>query len=119
MIALVQYLITFSLLFTVIAACLSIINWRRWNNIETDTMKARVFLDKSFLNSNFKLTFVTVVVVGGMVSLHSLMEYLELDGTDFAGFDLLYYGMLPLATGCLMLLAYMWYKLLNMKFRPL
>lgn len=117
MIELVPYLMAFSLLFAAVAAYISIINWLHWKNIETDTMKAMVFLDKSFLKSNFKLTFVTIVLVGGIVSLHSLMEYFELVGIDFLGYYPLYYGMLPVATGSLMLMAFLWYRLLNKKFR--
>lgn len=117
MIELVPYMMAISLLFAVIAACISILNWISWNKIETDTMKARVFLDKSFLKSNFRVTIATVVIVGGMVGLHSLMEYLELVGMDFSGFYIFYYGLLPVATFCLMLMAYMWHKLLNMKLK--
>jgi hypothetical protein len=58
-----------------------------------------------------------VVVIGAMVGLHSLMEYFEFVGFDFSGFYLLYYALLPLATGCLMLIAFSWYKLLHMKFK--
>jgi len=119
MIETVPYLMAISLLFAVIAACISILNWIRWNNIETDTMKARVFLDKSFLKSNFRMTIATVVIVGGMVGLHSLMEYFEIVGIDFTGFYLFYYGLLPVATGCLMLMAYLWYKLLHIKFKDI
>ncbi len=119
MIEFVPYLMAISLLFAVIAACISVLNWMHWNKIETDTMKARVFLNKSFLKSNFRLTIATVVIVGGMVGLHSLMEYLELTGIDIKGFYLFYYGLLPVATGCLMLMAYSWYKLLHMKFREI
>lgn len=117
MIELVPYLMGISLLFAVIAACISILNWISWNKIETDTMKARVFLDKSFLKSNFRITIATVVIVGGMLGQHSLMEYFELVGIEFSGFYIFYYGLLPVATFCLMLMAYMWYKLLNRKFK--
>lgn len=117
MIDLVPYLMAFSLFFAAIATYISIINWIRWNNIETETLKARVFLDKSFLKSNFRLTIATVVIVGGMIGLHSLMEYFELVKFDFSGFYILYYGLLTVATGVLMLMAYLWYRFLHTKFK--
>ena len=115
----VPNLMMLTLVFAGIAICISIINWIRWKKIEPETTKARVFLDKKFLDTNFKLTFVTVVIVGGMLSFHSIMEYFELVGIDFAGFYLYYYSLLPLAMGCLVLLSYMWFKLLNMKLKKI
>ncbi len=115
MIELIPYLTAFSLIFAFIATCISISNLIRWKKIEPDTMKARVFLNKSFIDNNFKLTLVIVIIAGGLVSLHSLLEYFELVGIDFKGFYIFYYGLLPVVTGTLMLMAYMWYKLLNVK----
>ena len=115
----VPNLMMLTLVFAGIAIYISIINWIRWKKIEPETTKARVFLDKKFLDTNFKLTFVTVVIVGGMLSFHSIMEYFELVGIDFAGFYLYYYSLLPLAMGCLVLLSYMWFKLLNMKLKKI
>ncbi|TRZ87894.1 MAG: hypothetical protein D4R88_08690 [Methanosarcinales archaeon] len=60
----VPYLMMLSLVFAGLAICISIFNWIRWKKIEPETTKARVFLDKKFLNTNFKLTFVIVVIVG-------------------------------------------------------
>ena len=119
MIELVPYLTVFSLIFAVLAIFICIINWIRWKKTEPETTKARVFLDKKFLDTNFKLSLVTVVIVGGMVSLHSIMEYFELVGIDFAGFYIYYYSLLPIATGCLVLLSILWFKLLNMKFKQI
>jgi hypothetical protein len=116
-IELVPYLMAFSLIFAVIAIFISIYNWIRWKKIEPKTMKARVFLDKKFLDTNFKLTLITVMIIGGLLSLHSIMEYFELVGIDFKGFYIYYYSLLPVATACLMLMAFMWSKLLNMKFK--
>ena len=115
----VPNLMILTLVFAGIAICISIYNWIRWKKIEPETTKARVFLDKKFLDTNFKLTFVTVVIVGGMLSLHSIMEYFELVGIDFAGFYIYYYSLLPIATGCLVLLSILWFKLLNMKFKQI
>jgi hypothetical protein len=119
MIELVPYLAMLSLIFAVLAIFICIINWIRWKKIEPETRKARVFLDKKFLDINFKLTLVTVVIVGGMMSLHTIMEYFQLVGIDFAGFYIYYYSLLPVAMGCLVLMSYMWFKLLNMKFKKI
>lgn len=115
MIELIPYLTAFSLIFAFIAVCISISNLIHWKKIEPDTMKARVFLNKSFIDNNFKLTLVMVIISGGLVSLHSLMEYFDFIGLDFKEFDIFYYGLLPVTTGTLMLMAYIWYKLLNVK----
>ena len=115
----VPYFMMLTLVFAGLAIFISIINWIRWKKIEPETTKARVFLDKKFLDTNFKLTLFTVVIVGGMVTLHSVMEYYELIGDDFARFYFYYYGILPLAMGSLVLMSYMWFKLLNMKFKQI
>ncbi len=119
MIEFVAYLLVISMAFTVMAVYFSVINWKRWKEIETDTIKARVFLDRQFLNLNFKITLVSVILVGGMATLHLLMECFELAGFKFSGFYLLYYGMLPVATGILTILAYLWHKLLTMKLKQI
>lgn len=114
---LVPYLMVFSLIIAVLAIIISIINWIKWGNIELETTKARVFLDKNFLNTNFKLTLLIIIISGVLISVHSIMEYFQLARMEFAGFYILYYSLLPAATVCFMLIAYYWFKLLNMKFR--
>jgi len=61
---------------------LSVRNLVRWKEIGMDTTKAKVFLDKSFLNANFKLTLAAV----GLIFIHFIiMEYLEFTGFPLHG----------------------------------
>ena len=55
--------VTLLLILAAIATYLSVKNLLRWKEIEMDTAKARVFLDKSFLNANFKLTLAMLALV--------------------------------------------------------
>jgi len=114
---LVPYLTVFSVIIAVFAIFISIINLIKWVNIEPETTKARVFLDKKFLNTNFKLTFLIIIISGVLISVHSMMEYFQLVGIEFSGSYNIYYILLPAVTVCLLLLAYYWFRLLNMKFR--
>lgn len=113
MIEIYAILAALSLAFAMTAACFSIYSWRRWKESDFDTIKAKVFLDKSFLNYNFKLSLAVVWIVGGLVSLHSIMEYVELYGSIPPGFYNVYYGALPVAMLSLVLVTYTWFKLLN------
>ena len=114
---LVPYLAIFSMVISLFAIFISIFNLAKWVNIEPETTKARVFLDRKFLNTNFKLTFLIIIISGVLISVHSMMEYFQLVGIEFTEFYTIYYSLLPAVTVCLLLLAYYWFKLLNMKFR--
>lgn len=111
MITITQISITLLLILTAIATYLSIKNLLHWKNIEMDTTRARVFLDKSFLNANFKLTLAAV----GLVFLHFIiMEYVELTGTPLKGLLLvIYFGFFLGSMLALVLLVYVWHKLLR------
>ena len=79
--------VTLLLMLAVIATYLSVNNLLRWKKIEMDTAKAKVFLDKSFLNNNFKLTLAVV----GLVFIHFiLMEYVQLTGFPLQGHLILF-----------------------------
>ncbi len=107
-------LVALSLVFTLIAAYFSINSWRLWKESDFDTIKAKVFLDKSFLDYNFKLSLAVVWIVGGLISLHSIMEYIELYGRSIpVGFYNVYYGVLPVAMLSLVLVTYLWFRLLS------
>lgn len=105
-------LIAFSLIFAGVSAYFSFRSWRCWKISDLDVIKARVFLDKSFLDNNFKLSLAVVWTMGGLVSLHSIMEYAELTGSTWYGFYNVYYAALPVAMLSLMLVTYLWFKLL-------
>ena len=105
--------VTVLLILAFIATYFSIKNLMRWKEMEIDLTRARVFLDKSFLNSNFKLTFLLV----GLLFLHFIiMEYHEVNGIIIQGFYLvLYYVTFVASMLALVLLVYIWYKVLYKK----
>ncbi len=105
--------VTLLLIFAAIAAYLSVKNLLRWKEIEIDTARARIFLDKSFLNANFKLTLAAV----GLVFIHFIMmEYVEFTGFPLQGlFHVIYFGFFLGSMLALLLLVYSWYKLLHKK----
>lgn len=113
MLELDEILIALSLVFAITSACVSIKNWKIWRESDFDMIKAKVFLDKSFLDNNFKLSLALVWIMGGLVSLHSIMEYWELKGTMSYEFYHVYYGLLPVAMLSLVLVTSIWFKLLN------
>jgi hypothetical protein len=105
--------VTVLLILAFIATYFSIKNLMRWKEMEIDLTRARVFLDKSFLNSNFKLTFLLV----GLLFLHFIiMEYHEVTGNILQGFNfVLYYVTFVASMLALVLLVYIWYKVLYKK----
>lgn len=106
-------LVALSLIFAISAAYFSINSWRRWKENDIDTIKAKVFLDKSFLDYNFKLSLALVWIMGGLVSLHSIMEYVQIKGGMSYGFYNVYSGVLPVAMLSLVSVTYTWFKLLS------
>ena len=113
MIAISLILVTLLLILAAIATYLSVRNLLRWKEIEMDTTRAKVFLDKSFLNANFKLTLAAV----GSVFIHFIMmEYFEFTGFPLQGlFHVIYFGFFLGSMLALVLLVYIWYKLLRKK----
>src|SRR3972149_7581431 len=111
MIAISLILVTLLVILSAIATYLSVRNLLRWKEIKMDTTRARVFLDKSFLNANFKLTLAAV----GLVFLHFIiMEYVEITGTPLKGLLLvIYFGFFLGSMLALVLLVFVWYKLLR------
>lgn len=106
-------LISISLIFAIVAVYLSIKSLKSWKENDLDIIKAKVFLDKSFLNNNFKISLALAWIIIGLVSIHSIMEYLEFNGSIFYGFDLIYYSVLPVAMLSLVLMTYIWFKILS------
>jgi len=113
MIEISQISVILLLILAAIATYLSVRNLLRWKEIEMDTTRAKVFLDKSFLNGNFKLTLAAV----GLVFIHFIiMEYVELTGFPLQGFfQVIYFGFFLGSILALVLLVYLWYKLLRKK----
>ncbi len=111
MIEISQIAVTLLLLLAAIATYLSIKNFIRWKEIEIDTTRARVFLDRSFLDTNFKLTLVLV----GLLFLHFIiMEYVEFARIVLHGYlHVVYYSVLIVSVLALVLLVHRWYILLH------
>jgi hypothetical protein len=111
-------LIIISYILAVIAAHLSFRNWDRWKDIALDTLKARIFLDKSFLINNFRLSFVTIGIMVGLTSIYLIMEYTGLDRLS-QGLYVFYFCVFPIVILSIVQVAYayMWYKLLYKNYK--
>ena len=103
--------LAFSLIVASIGVYFSLKSWARLKQIELDILKARIFLDKSFVYTNFKLTLVVI----GLVTLHMIMEYTELEGALPSVLHPIYYSVFPIAILILVRMIYMWYSLLHWK----
>ncbi len=101
--------LAFSLIVAAIGVYFSLKSWVRLKKIELDTLKARVFLDKSFVYTNFKLTLVVI----GLVTLHMIMEITELGETLPPELHPVYYGVFPVVILILVQMIHMWYRLLH------
>jgi hypothetical protein len=101
--------LAFSLIVAGIGVYFSLKSWERLKKSEPDILKARVFLDKSFVYNNFKLTMVVI----GLVTLHMIMEITELEGTLPPELHPVYYGVFPVIILILVQMIFMWYRLLN------
>lgn len=100
--------LVFSLIIAAIGVYISLKSWIRLKEIELDTLKARAFLDKSFLYTNFKLTLFVI----GLVTLHMIMESTEFEGILPPELHPVYYAVFPVAILSLVLMIYSWYRLL-------
>ncbi len=101
--------LAFSLIVAGIGVYFSFKSWARLKKSDLDTLKARVFLDKSFVSTNFKLTLVVI----GLVTFHMIMEITELGGTLPPELHPVYYGVFPVVILILVQMIFMWYRLLN------
>jgi len=101
------------LILAVIVTYLSANILLHWKGIEMDTARARVFLDKSFLDNNFKLT---LAVIGLVFTHFILMEYVQITGFPLQGlFNIIYFSSFLCSMLALVLLANTWNKLLGKK----
>jgi len=99
----------FSFVIAAIGVYFSIKSWTRLKQIDLITLKARAFLDKSFLYTNFKLALIMI----GLVTIHIIMEYLDLAGTFPPELHPVYYAVFPFVILSLSLMIYSWYRLLH------
>jgi hypothetical protein len=83
--------------------------WIRWKHIDKDVLKARVFLDKMFLEKNWIYVFLT----GASIAVHQFLDFMILsnyivnDWAEFLSQTLEFLGLL-----FLVILVYEWFKLL-------
>lgn len=100
-----------SIVLAFIGLYLVIKNWFVWKKTSMNIIKARVFLDKEFLEK----TWFYVVAAGALIAFRRIYRYLELT-TDVAAnltseviFDITGFVVILL----LVLMAYQWYKLMH------
>lgn len=102
---------TGSVILALIGLYLVAMIWPKWKKMEMDVIKARVFLNKKFLERNWLYVFLS----GGALALHQLLEVLI--GMDYIQHDswiselsgsLEFIVLLLLVT-----LAFEWYRILH------
>jgi uncharacterized membrane protein len=100
-----------SIIFALIGFLMVIMNWNIWKKTSMDIIKARVFLDKKFLQK----IWLYVVGAGALITFRRLYRYMELttdlnvNNTMEALFDISGFFTIFL----LVLVAYEWYRLIQ------
>ncbi len=84
--------------------------WVKWNKIDKDVLKARVFLDKKFLAKNWLYVF----LAGAALTVHQMIDFMKSSGyiTGLRGLSELFEFMTLLF---FVVLAYEWYKIIYLK----
>ena len=105
---------TLSIILILAGIFIIIIDIKLWNNSELSTLKARVFLDKSFLKNNF----IIFSIIGLSLGYHVFMETVQ-----YGRFQIpppirsiafiLYFSSLLVGLACIPVMGMVWYKLLN------
>ncbi|HEY9245581.1 MAG TPA: hypothetical protein VIO11_01925 [Candidatus Methanoperedens sp.] len=98
-----------SIIFALIGFFIVVRIWMKWKIIDKDVLKARVFLDKMFLEKNWIYVFLT----GASISVHQTLEFLLASNyivNDWAGYfsEILEFFALVF----LIVLAYEWFRLI-------
>lgn len=83
--------------------------WTVWKRVDKDVLKARVFLDRDFLEKNW----IYVFLAGAFIAIRRVMQLLELLGFSVSSgwVTYLYDIMGIIVIVMLVMLAYYWYKL--------
>lgn len=86
--------------------------WKKWRQLDPNVIKARVFLDKKFLEKNWAYVF----LAGLSITIHQLMDFLG-NNFDISNYAYEFISELTefLALLFLVVLAYEWYKVLKIK----
>lgn len=86
--------------------------WIRWNAMDADVIKARVFLNKKFIERNWLYVF----LAGASLTSHQLIKFLTSENyVTSIWLSQFSYFMEFLVLVFLILLAYEWYKVLRVK----
>lgn len=101
-----------SVIYSVVGLYFVIKVWIRWNAMDTDVIKARVFLNKKFIERNWLYVF----LAGASLTSHQLIKFLTSENyiTNIWIIELSYiieFMVLVL----LVMLAYEWYTILYIK----
>lgn len=105
--------IAIGLAFVIGIAFYSIHNWFRWRESNISIIRAKVFLDKSFLEYNFKLTIILVLSIALSISLTLMRDYLKLSDNISNVFSLINFSLLPIAMLSLGFVVQRWHKVLE------
>lgn len=99
-----------SIILALIGLFLVVRIWMKWKNIDKDVLKARVFLDKKFLEKNWIYVFLT----GASITIHKSLELLMASGYILNDWIELLSGFFEFsALVFLIILAYEWFKLIS------
>lgn len=85
--------------------------WIRWKGMEIEVIKARVFLNKKFLELNWLYVF----LAGAMLTLHQLLEFLMRSNYLHTNFSFFSETLKFLTLVFLVVLAYLWFRLLSQR----
>ncbi|VVB93995.1 Uncharacterised protein [uncultured archaeon] len=81
--------------------------WMKWKNLDKDVFKARVFLDKNFLEKNWILVFLS----GASLTIHQSLEFIKYSNYFISEWsETLSAALGFLALVFLVILAYEWFK---------
>lgn len=101
-----------SVIIALIGFYLAIRVWVMWKNIDMDVLKARVFLDKKFLEKNWRYVFLT----GASLTAHQFLDFLmQLNYIVNGLFKQLSEVLEFLALVFLVILAYEWFTIVYFK----
>ncbi len=83
--------------------------WMVWKHVDKEILKARVFLNKNFLEKNW----ICIFMAGAFIAVRRVMQLLELLGFPIINSDTILFDLMGLAViSLLVLLVYYWYRLI-------
>ena len=106
-------IIAICLVFAVAITFYSFHNWLHWKESNISTIRAKVFLDKSFLEYNFKITILLVFLIAFLTSLNLVTGYMKLTGTISNMFSIINFSILPATMLSLGFVIQRWHRILD------